>query len=131
MPRLPLPRPLRRILADWLSRIIERLLHLQDQLRYGLIRMISSSVAETIEDHLHRPFGPPHNSYEEDYLDYESTSVRRLAYAPEPSPMSLREHWQTLWAQATDWLRPWLQMPWLETAVAGSVTLLSLFFLVG
>jgi len=130
MLHLPLPRPVRRILADWLSRIIERLLHLQDQLRYGLIRMISSSVAETIEDQLHRPFGTPHDPYE-DYLDYESTSVPRLAYSPEPSPTSLRERWQTLWGQATDWLRPWLQKPWLEAVVAGSVTLLSLFLLVG
>ncbi|MFT3882011.1 MAG: hypothetical protein QM703_20440, partial [Gemmatales bacterium] len=52
-------RPLRRILAHWLARVIERLLHLQDQLRYNLIRTISSSVAETIEDQLHRPFGTP------------------------------------------------------------------------
>ncbi|MFT3883348.1 MAG: hypothetical protein QM703_27300 [Gemmatales bacterium] len=118
-------RPLRRILAHWLARVIERLLHLQDQLRYNLIRTISSSVAETIEDQLHRPFGSP---YEEDYLDYETTTVPRLAYDPENE--SSAPPWQTTISRAVCWLRQWLQKPWLEAIVAGGVTVVSLFLLI-
>ena len=54
-----LSRPMRRIVAEWIGRLAERLLHFQYQLRFGLIRMISNTVAETIEDQLHRPFGQP------------------------------------------------------------------------
>lgn len=130
MPKLTLPRPVRRILADWLARLIERLLHLQDQLRYGLIRMISSSVAETIEDQLHRPFGTPSDPYEEDYLDYESTPAPRLAYSSDREPSPAWEHCQAMLSRTYHWLRQRLDQPWLEPVVAGGVTLLSLLFLV-
>ncbi len=129
-----LPRTLRRILADWLTRLVERLLHLQDQLRFGLIRMISSSVAETIEDQLHRPFGTPPDQFEEEYLDYEPSSTPRLAYSEENQttrPSHPRESWQTIVSRAANTFRQWLQKPWVETVVAGSVTLVSLFLLVG
>jgi hypothetical protein len=129
-----LPGPLRQLVADWLARIVERLFQLQDQLRYSLIRMISSSVAETIEDQLHRPFGTSPDSYEEEYQEYESTtSAPRLAYSPEsestPSPAS--ERWHTAFSDASQFVRRWFQKPWVETVLAGGVTLMSLFFLVG
>ena len=130
-----LSRPLRRVLAEWLSRLVDRLLNFQYQLRYGLIRMISSSVAETIEDQLHRPFSnqPNHSPYEEDdYLDYrDSPSVPRLAYksTSEPSYHS-NEGWLGVLTHAGRIFLQWLQRPWVEPVVAGCVTLVSLLLLV-
>jgi hypothetical protein len=129
-----LSRPFRRLLADWLARLVERLLHLQEQLRYGLIRMISSSVAETIEDQLHRPFGTPPDQFEDEYQDYEPSSTPRLAYSEErhsPRPSHRRDSWQTIVWRAAYALRQWLQKPWVEIVVTGIATLVSLFLLVG
>ncbi len=66
-----LSRPMRRILADWIGKLADRLLHFQSQLRFGFIRMLSTTVAETIEDQFHRL----HNNqayrdhYDDEYFD--------------------------------------------------------------
>lgn len=131
-----LSRPLRRVLAEWLSRLIERLTNLQYQLRYGLIRLVSSSVAETIEAQLHRPFkARPSNDYfeEDDYLDYDQAPVRpQLTYSPShESSDSPGETWRTVLTRAAQRILQWLQRPWVEPVVAGGVTLVSLLLLVG
>lgn len=131
-----LSRPLRRVLAEWLSRLIERLTNLQYQMRFGLIRLVSTSVAETIEEQLHRPFKtrPSHDYFEEDdYLDYDQDSVRpRLNYSPaHESSDSPKGTWHTVFTRAAQRILQWLQHPWVEPVVAGGVTLVSLLLLVG
>lgn len=132
-----LSRPLRRVLAEWLSRFIERLTNLQYQLRFGLIRMVSTSVAETIEEQLHRPFKarPSHDYYEDgNYLDYdEDPNHPRLNYSHpyDESSYSPKDTWRTVLTRAAERIIQWLQHPWVEPVVAGSVTLVSLLLLVG
>lgn len=131
-----LSRPLRRVLAEWLSRFIERLTNLQYQLRFGLIRMVSTSVAETIEEQLHRPFKarPSHDYYgNSDYLDYDEDPVHpRLSYShPYESSYSPKDTWRTVLTRAAQRIIQWFQHPWVEPVVAGSVTLVSLLLLVG
>jgi len=134
-----LSRPLRRVLAEWLSRLVERLLHFQYQLRYGLIRMISTSVAETIEDQLHRPFTnpPPLSHYEEDYGEYEELpSTPRLAYTSpsesrnQPHAATSTDGWRGILSRAAHIFVQWLRQPWVEPLAAGCVTLISLLLLV-
>lgn len=131
MPNLgQLTGPLRQVFAEWLSRLIDRLLDLQYQLRHGVIRLISSSVAETIEHQLHRPFGnrPPPDPYD-DYLDYDDyPDAPRLAYASEPE--STTQRFQRFLSSTAQRVLLWLQKPWIEPMVAGCVTLVSLFLLV-
>ncbi|HQR42058.1 MAG TPA: hypothetical protein PLX97_05225 [Gemmatales bacterium] len=131
-----LSRPFRRVLAEWLTRLIERLTNLQNQLRFGLIRLVSTSVAETIEEQLHRPFKSrsPNEYYEDgDYLDYDEDPVHpRLSYShPDESSYSPRDTWRTVLTRAAQRILQWLQHPWVEPVVAGSVTLMSLLLLVG
>jgi len=131
-----LSRPLRRVLAEWLSRLIDRLLDLQYQLRHGVIRLISSSVAETIEHQLHRPFGnrsAPDRS--DDYLDYDDyPEVPRLAYTPgyeSPHFSHTSKDWLRVLKDTVNRFLQWLQMPWVEPVVAGCVTLFSLLLMAG
>lgn len=132
-----LSRPLRRVLAEWLTRLIERLTNLQYQLRFGLIRMVSTSVAETIEEQLHRPFKarPSHDYYEDSaYLDYDEDPVHsRLTYSHshDESSYSSKDTWRKVFNRAAQRIFQWLQHPWVEPVVAGSVTLVSLLLLVG
>lgn len=132
MPNLEqLSRPMRRVLAEWLSRLIDRLLDLQYQLRHGVIRLISSSVAETIEHQLHRPFGhrPPSDPYD-DYLEYDDyPDAPRLGYTPEP-PSTTSQRFRRFLSSTAHRVLQWLQKPWVEPMVAGCVTLVSLFLLV-
>lgn len=129
-------RPLRRVLTEWLSRLIDRLLDLQYQLRHGVIRLISTSVAETIEHQLHRPFSHRQSSEPyDDYLDYDDYSdALRLAYSPAPES-TYSSHagpgWRSALFNTTNRLLQWLQKPWVEPMVAGCVTLVSLLLLVG
>ena len=131
-----LSRPLRRVLAEWLSRLVDRLLNFQYQLRYGLIRMISNSVAETIEEQLHRPFSDkaPRSRYEEDdYLEYQDThSMPRLAYGSPQPPYTgtLTEKWLGFLSHSAQVCFQWFSKPWVTPVMAGCVTLASLLLLV-
>jgi hypothetical protein len=73
-PDTPQSRPMRRILAEWIGKLADRLLHFQSQLRFGFIRMLSTTVAETIEDQFHRHRNNPdrRDAYEPEYLDDDS-----------------------------------------------------------
>lgn len=131
-----LSRPLRRVLAEWLSRLIERLTNLQYQLRFGLIRLVSTSVAETIEEQLHRPFKTrPSNDYfeEDDYPEYDETSVgHQLTYSQSDEPANPPINtWRTILTRAAQRILHWLKHPWVEPVVASGVTLVSLLLLVG
>lgn len=115
IPSEGLSQPVRRLLSEWLSRFMERLVQFQYQLRYGLIRIISSSVAETIENRLHGSSNP-RLSYEADDDDYEE-------YEPYQAPRS------NLLTRTVQWIAEWLQKPWVEPVMAGCVTFVSLFLL--
>ena len=114
IPSEGLSQPVRRLLSEWLSRLIERLVQFQYQLRHGLIRIISSSVAETIEHRLHGSRNQ-RLSYEADDEEYED-------YEPYQAPQST----PSLFARAAQCITEWLKKPWVEPVMAGCVTLFSL-----
>ena len=67
------------------------------------------------------------------YLDYdEDPDHPRLTYSqPYESSYSTKESWRTVLTHAAQRIFQWLQHPWVEPVVAGSVTLVSLLLLVG
>ena len=130
-----LSRPLRRVLAEWLCRLVDRLLNFQNQLRYGFIRMISSSVAETIEDQLHRPFSKQTHSFAmrkmSTWTYRNSSSHSRLAYKSSSEhvlPLLVRMASVSL-SHAGRILTPVAAKP-VGGACPGCVTLVSLLLLV-
>ena len=62
-----LSRPVRRILAEWVGKLIDRLMHFKGQLHDGLIRMLSTSIAETVEDQFYKTKSS--RRYQYDYDD--------------------------------------------------------------
>lgn len=147
MPELGiLSRPMRRIIAEWIGKLVDRLLRLQDQLRYGFIRMLSSTVAETIEDQFQRYHRPTddHDPYEEEYLDEsyfdhsaysEPRSTVHFQEAPsseshkQPASSVHPEGWLGILSHATNILIRWARGPWVEPVLASAVTLVSLLLL--
>lgn len=142
-----LSRPMRRILAEWIGKLAERLLRLQSQLRLGFIRLLSSSVAETIEDQFHRSRNNPvhRDSYEPEYHDDESYDDYAY-YKPRPTPQlkarskpetpeqptatTQTDGWLGILSHATDILMKWVRGPWAEPILASAVTLVSLLLLI-
>lgn len=142
-----LSRPMRRILAEWIGKLAERLLRLQSQLRFGFIRLLSSTVAETIEDQFHRSRNNPdhRDSYEPEYHDdesnddyayYEPRPAPQLKARPEPetpeqpSATTQTEGWLGILSHATHILMKWVRGPWAEPILASAVTLVSLLLLI-
>jgi hypothetical protein len=140
-------RPMRRILAEWIGKLAERLLRFQSQLRYGFIRMLSTTVAETIEDQFHRSNRNDgyRDPYEEEYLDDyrydESTySEPRTVTEIEPSPQpdsqkqphasTHTEGWLGILSHAAHIMMKWVRGPWAEPILASAVTLVSLLLLI-
>jgi hypothetical protein len=138
-----LSRPLRRVLAEWIGKLVDRLLHFRDQLRHGVIRMISTTVAETIEDQFYRP---PDNTpahcgiYDEDADGYDdhlapwAPPLRELAGrtspAQAPHPSRNKGSWRGVFSHAASILLRWVQGPWAEPLLASVVTLISLLLVV-
>lgn len=139
-----LSRPMRRILAEWIGKLAERLLRFQSQLRYGFIRMLSTTVAETIEDQFHRSNRNDgyRDSYEGDYLDdyhddtySEPRSVTQIEPFPPPEPPEPHtnthsEGWHGILSHAAHILMQWMRGPWAEPILASAVTMVSLLLLV-
>ena len=142
-----LSRPMRRILAEWIGKLADRLLRFQSQLRYGFIRMLSTTVAETIEDQFLRSQsnGVYRDSYEEEYLDdhhYDEApySAPRSTAQIEASPQSELpqqpfasthpDGWLGILSHAARILMQWIRGPWAEPILASAVTLVSLLLLV-
>ena len=124
LPYEGLSQPVRRVLSEWLSRLIERLVQFQYQLRHGLIRIISSSVAETIENRLQGPRVQRHSyasNDDDEYLEYEDDS-----YQPPPRAPSATEGWTSTLPRAAQRITEWLKKPWVEPVMAGCVTFVSL-----
>ena len=140
-----LSRPMRRILAEWIGKLAERLLRFQSQLRYGFIRMLSTTVAETIEDQFHHARNDDYRGpYEEGYLDdyhydeatySEPRSVTQIKPSPQPEPEQPfasphPEGWLGILSHAAHILMQWIRGPWAEPILASAVTLVSLLLLV-
>lgn len=123
LPYEGLSQPVRRVLSEWLSRLIERLVQFQYQLRHGLIRIISSSVAETIENRLQGPRVQRHSYASDDdddeYLEYEDDSYQLPPRSPSATEGSLL-------SRAAQWITEWFKKPWVEPVMAGCVTFVSL-----
>ena len=148
MPDLGLmSRPMRRILAEWIGKLADRLLRFQSQLRYGFIRMLSTTVAETIEDQFHRSHsnGVYRDSYDEEYLDdhqydeapYSATrSAAQIEASPQfelpeqPFASTHPEGWFSILSHAAHILMQWIRGPWAEPILASAVTMISLVLLV-
>lgn len=137
---------MQRILAELIGKLAGRLLHFQSQLRFGFIRMLSTSVAETIEDQFHRSRNNPDHrgSYEpeyhddesyDDYAHYEPPPTPQLKARPEPetpeqpSATTQTEGWLGILSHATHILMKWVRGPWAEPILASAVTLVSLLLL--
>jgi len=137
---------MRRMMAEWIGNLADRLLHFQSQLRSGFIRMLSTSVAETIEDQFHRP---NHNAmyrdpYEEYYDDrrYDETPHPAPQLSAQVTPSSPPESpkqspagthtrgWLGILSHATQILTRWVRAPWAEPLLATAVTLISIVLLV-
>src|ERR1700757_3124641 len=100
-------RPLQRLLAEWIGKLADRLLRFKSQLRYGFIELISSSVAETIEDNLHRPFekSSPTQELEDEswhpqyltsdrmHYPYPERPIRRIETVSGPNHQIKNEGW--------------------------------------
>lgn len=137
-----LSRPVRRVLAAWVGKLVDRLLHFRDQLRYGLIRMISTSVAETIEDQFHRSHDKPSHPavYDDGYDDYYydqgsyTPPAREVTErTPRPAPdqgQSPSGSWLGVLSHAASILMRWVRGPWAEPIMASAVTLISLLLVV-
>ena len=143
-----LSRPMRRILAEWIGKLADRLLYFQSQLRYGFIRMLSTTVAETIEDQFHRHRNTPdrREAYEPEYLDddsyhdddyYQHSSAPHLPARPQPEPpkqpsaTTQPEGWRGIFSHATHILMKWVRGAWAEPILATAVTLVSLLLIMG
>lgn len=131
-----LSRPLRRILAEWISKLIDRLHHFRDQLRFGIVRMISSTVAETIEDQFHRSAHDypqrlahhPESDFYDDESDYHGHPGSMPArYVPPDQPP---RHWFDIFSKAASIVMQWVRGPWAEPMLASVVTLISLLLIV-
>ncbi|MFO0815324.1 MAG: hypothetical protein U0796_19080 [Gemmatales bacterium] len=142
-----LSRPMRRILAEWIGKLADRLLHFQSQLRFGFIRMLSTTVAETIEDQFHRTRNNEdhQDTYEPEYLDddnypdreyYRPRPAPQLESRPQPEPppqptvTTQTEGWLGILSHATHILMKWVRGPWAEPILASAVTLVSLLLLI-
>jgi hypothetical protein len=142
-----LAQPMQRIIFQWIEKLAERLLRLQSQLRFGFIRLLSSTVAETIEDQFHRSRNNPNHcdsdepnyhddeSYD-DYAYYEPRSVSQLDARPQPEPpeqpsaTTQTEGWLGILSHAAHILMQWVRGPWAEPILASAVTLVSLLLLI-
>lgn len=133
---------MRRVFAEWVSKLIDRLVHFRDQLRYGIIRMISSTVAETIEDQFHRSDkNPSHPAvYDDGYDDYY---YDQGSYPPQTRQVAERTSqaqgghnqgpngtWLGVLSHAASILMRWVRGPWAEPILASVVTLISLLLVV-
>lgn len=138
-----LSRPMQRILAEWIGKLAERLLRLQSQLRFGFIRLLSSTVAETIEDQFHRSRNNPdhRDTYEPEYHDddnYDDYAYYEPRSAPQPQPEPSKqpsaatqsEGWFGILSHAVHILMKWVRGPWAEPILASAVTLVSLLLLI-
>lgn len=140
-------RPMRRILAEWIGKLAERLLRFQSQLRYGFIRMLSTTVAETIEDQFHRSRNNPdrRDTYEPEYHDddsyddysyFEPRPDPQLEVRPQPEPpkqpsaTAQSEGWLGILSHAVHIMMKWVRGPWAEPILASAVTLVSLLLLI-
>lgn len=136
-------RPMRRILAEWIGKLAERLLRFQSQLRYGFIRMLSTTVAETIEDQFHRSrINPDHrDTYDPEYHDddsYDDYAYYEPRSAPQPHPeppkqpfaTTQSEGWLGILSHAVHIMMKWVRGPWAEPILASAVTLVSLLLLI-
>ncbi len=141
-----LSRPMRRMIAEWIGKLADRLLRFQSQLRYGLIRMLSTTVAETIEDQFHRSNRNAvyRDSYEEEYLDdgyyheapySEPHSTIPFEASPHSEPpkqthaSTPSKGWQSLISHAAHLLMRWIRGPRVEPILASGITLVSLLLL--
>ena len=129
---------MRRVLAEWLSKLVNRLIHFRDQLRYGIVRMISSTIAETIEDQFDRSNPVRRHAYdeEEDEYYYEpgsygppSRDITERSPQGRPSPDS-QSSWYDIFAHGTSILMRWVRGPWAEPILASVVTMISLLLVV-
>ena len=135
-----LSRPMRRVLAEWLGKLVNRLIHFRDQLRYGIVRMISSTIAETIEDQFDRSNPNPARRHvydeEDDEYYYEpgtygqpSSVIADRSPQGRPSPYS-QGSWYDIFAHGTSILMRWVRGPWAEPILASVVTMISLLLVV-
>lgn len=132
-----LSRPIRRVLVEWLGKLVNRLIHFRDQLRFGIVRMISSTIAETIEDQFDRSNPVRRHSYdEEDEYYYEpgsygppSSVIADRSPQAQPSPDS-QGSWYDIFAHGTSILMRWVRGPWAEPILASVVTMISLLLVV-
>ena len=138
---------MRRILAECIGKLADRLLHFQSQLRFGFIRMLSTTVAETIEDQFHRNRNNPdrRDANEPEYLDddsyhdeeyYQPRSAPPLQARPQPEPnqpsaTTQPEGWRGNFSHATHILMKWVRGPRAEPILATAVTLVSLLLIIG
>jgi hypothetical protein len=131
-------------LAEWIGKLADRLLRFKEQLRFGIIELISASVAETIEDNLHRPFernSPPQELVDESwhppyltnermqYTDQERPIQR--SEAPSEFPYEIRtQGWRTTFALGMRSLWGWLQGSWAEPILLSGLAFISLLLFI-
>lgn len=133
-----LSRPMRRVLAEWLGKLVNRLIHFRDQLRYGIVRMISTTIAETIEDQFDRSNPARRHVYDEEDDEYyyergsysqPSSVIADRSPQAQPSPDS-QGSWYDIFAHGTSILMRWVRGPWAEPILASVVTMISLLLVV-